>query len=244
MYAIDLSGKIILITGASSGIGRAAAISCAKAGAKVVALGRNEEALQKTLSLLDGEGHSYYCADLASEEVAIDKLFNEIVKDNGKLDGMVYSSGVHGVYPLRAVNRKIIDSVMLINYYGYIECVKEFSKKKNCNGGNIVVLSSMAAHVGEVCQTIYSSSKAAVEAATRCLAVELADKGIRVNAVAPGMVETELIQRVLDRGSKMEVIGAGQVAKPEQIADIILFLLSDMSSHITGKVIQTNGGCN
>lgn len=245
MIAFDLTGKKILITGGSSGIGRAAAFACAKAGAQVVLLGRNKERLEKVIKGLEGSGHCYWVFDLNSDS-DYDILFQNIVMIVGKLDGMVHSAGIPGVIPLKVLSKNKMNEVMNVNYFSFIELVKQFSKKKYSNGGSIVGVSSVVVERGEACQTIYSASKAAMEASVKCLAIELVSKNIRINTVMPGMIRTEMMDKVIEGGSREDKLGAGSVlgiGKPEEVANAILFLLSDLSSHTTGRNIYVDGGC-
>ena len=245
MITMNLENKTILITGGSSGIGRSTAIACAQAGAKVIILGRNENNLKKTINDMNGKGHIFKVFDF---NVCHDyeTLFREIVSEVGKLDGMVHSAGVSAVIPLRVLSREKMMEVMTINYFSFIGLVKEFSKKKYSNGGSVVGVSSVVVERGEQCQTIYSASKAAMEASVKCLAIELGSKNIRINTVMPGMIRTEMMDRVLENGSREDVLGAASVlgiGKPEQVASSIVFLLSDLSSYTTGRTIYVDGGC-
>ena len=245
MIEYNLTGKKILITGGSSGIGRATAFACAKAGAQVILLGRNKNHIEKTLENMEGQGHCYWTFDLNLDS-DYETLFQDIVKTVGKLDGMVHSAGIPGVIPLKVLSKDKMLEVMNVNYFSFIELTKQFSKKKYNNGGSIVGVSSVVVERGESCQTIYSASKAAMEASVKCLAIELASKNIRINTVMPGMIRTEMMDKVLEGGSRKDKLGASSVlgiGKPEDVANAILFLISDFSSHTTGRNIYVDGGC-
>lgn len=245
MITMNLENKTILITGGSSGIGRSTAIACAQAGAKVVVLGRNETNLEKTIDGMSGKGHIYKVFDF-NACYDYETLFREIVGEVGKLDGMVHSAGVSAVIPLKVLSREKMIEVMNVNYFSFISLVKEFSKKKYSNGGSVVGVSSVVVERGEQCQTIYSATKAAMEASVKCLAIELSSKNIRINTVMPGMIQTEMMDYVLENGSRTDVLGATSIlgiGKPEQVASSIVFLLSDLSSHTTGRTVYVDGGC-
>ena len=243
MADFELKGKTILITGGSSGIGKMTAVLCAEQGAHVIILGTNKERLDQVLRSLKGTGHRRVVCDL-TEHRDYGFLFDEIVERAGRLDGLVHCAGINGGYPLRAIKREHLTQVMGVHFYAFVELVKQYAKKKNSHGGSIVAVSSAAADIGEVCQTVYSAAKGAVDAAVRCMAVELIPKGIRVNAVKPGMIKTEMMDRVLERGSKAESLGAASrlgVGEPQDVANAVLFLLSDRSKHISGREILVDG---
>lgn len=241
---LNFEGKKIFITGASSGIGRATAIYLSRLGAKIVIHGRNPEKINDTLHQLSGDGHIVLDEDLTTVE-NMEDIFKKITDDGQKLDGMVHSAGIAPIRPLKSTVKKYLNEVMDINFYVFIELMRQYSKKKYNNGGSVVALSSIASIEGELCQTAYSASKSAINAAVRTLSIELASKNIRVNAVMPGMVRTEMFNKSVDEGSDMEKLGARsllKVAEPEQIAAPITFLLSDMSSFITGRCLYLDGG--
>lgn len=240
-----LENKKILITGASSGIGRATAIACAEAGAQVMLTGRNVSELEKTLSDMPGDFHQYVPFDLRQIE-GFESIFDTIVSTMGKLDGLVYCAGVPGVLPLKVLSKSRMQEIMNVNYFSFIEMVRLFSKKKYSNGGSIVGLSSMVVERGELCQTIYSASKAAMDASVKCLAIELAPKNIRINTVTPGMIRTEMMDKVIEQGSKEEELGKTSVlgiGSPNDVSNAILFLLSELSAHTTGRTVYVDGGC-
>lgn len=194
---------------------------------------------------MKGGPHFYKIINLNADN-NFDLLFKEIVSEIGKLDGMVYSAGISGVIPIKAITKEKMLEIMSVNYFSFIEMIKEYSKKKYSNGGSVVGISSAVTERGELCQTIYAASKAAMEISAKCLAIELAAKNIRVNTILPGMIETEMMDKVLEMGSKREELGAKSVlgiGKTEDIANTCLFLLSDVSSHITGRGMYVDGGC-
>lgn len=245
---IDLTEKKILVTGASSGIGREICILLSQVGANVVLVGRNEKNLQNTVSLMKEGNHKYFVYDLMDLE-GIRTLIKAAVEfDNLKLDGYVHSAGVMPVIPLKNLSYSVMDETMKINYYSFIEIVKNYSSKNNCNGGNIVAISSIASTNGGKCQTIYSASKAAIDASVRTLAQELVKKGIRINSVRPSLIKTDEINKMMQDSenivnvsnlAKRQLLGFGE---PIDVANLVAFLLSDASSFITGRSIEIDGG--
>lgn len=246
---VDLSNKRILVVGASSGIGKQTAITLSQIGAKLSLIARNEEKLKSVIAELEGDGHDYFVADV-SDVVSIESLVKEIVAKDGLLDGLVYSAGITGSMPLNMLKPEKLQHVMNTNFFGFIECVRQFSKKGHyANNARIVSISSLAAKCGDKSHTAYSASKAAMEGAIRCIAIELAEKGIAVNAVAPGMTKTEMfneyvkktgedsapIRKIIER----QYLGFGE---PEDIANVICFLLSPAARFITGATIPIDGG--
>lgn len=243
MADFELKGKTILITGGSSGIGRATALACAEQGAKVVILGTNQQRLDKVFELLKGSGHMKVNYDLLAHTDYND-LFADILNKVGKLDGMVHSAGMEGGIPLRVITWEKMDQIMSLNFFAFVELVKQYAKKRYSNGGSIVGVSSFAADRGEVSMITYSASKGAMDAAVRCMAVELIPKGIRVNTVKPGMIATEMLERGLERGIEQEAaVGASAmgIGAPEDVANAIMFLLSDLSKHTSGRTVFVDG---
>ncbi len=238
--------KKILVAGGTSGIGRAAAAACAEQGAQVVIIGRSREKFQEILETIPGEGHLFERVDLMQEN-DYDAILEGITKKIGKLDGMVYSAGIPGVIPMKMLQRKKMYEVMNVNFFSFIEMVKSFSKRKiSNNGSSIVGISSAVVERGELCQTIYAASKGAMDAAVKCLSFELIKRQIRINTVLPGMIQTEMMDKVLESGSDPDVLGAASlmgIGTPEEVANAVLFLLSDRSSHTTGRGLFVDGGC-
>jgi NAD(P)-dependent dehydrogenase (short-subunit alcohol dehydrogenase family) len=244
---MSLEGRRILITGASSGIGRETAVLTSKLGASVVLVGRSEERLIQTLYMLENGQHSYFVIDLSIVE-GIEEMFKKVVNGaNERLDGLVHSAGVINLIPLRNLTPKYIEATMKINFYSFIELVRLFSLKKYSLGGSIVGVSSVASSRGEMCQTAYSASKAALDAAVRTLSYELVKKNIRINSVRPGTVYTEASKKselqfgaeLLDALKQKQLLGLG---RPVDVSYMIAFLLSNASNFITGRSLDVDGG--
>jgi len=246
---INLTGKHILIIGASSGIGKQTAITLSKVGARVTLVARREDKLQEVITSLDGKGHDYFCADV-SEVQTIETLVKQIVAKDGLIDGIVYSAGVGTALPLMQSKPEKVQNTFKVNFYGFFEVVRQVSRKGRFNPGmRIVGVSSCASLRGDKSKAIYSSSKAAMDSAVRCMAKELADKGICINTVAPSMTATELYCRYIDKYGedsktnqellKRQYLG---VAEPQDIANVIAFLMSAAARFITGITLPVDGG--
>ena len=237
----SLKGKVILITGASSGIGRSTAIECSKMGAKVIITARNEERLKETLSQLEGEGHQMILADLSLNE-DIDALVSQLPV----LDGVVNNAGFTKMRPVLQINEQVFKEIMQVNTYAPIMLTQKIIKKKKLKQGSIVFTSSMAALKSSPANSMYGCSKAAISIFVKNAAQEFASKQIRVNAVCPSMVDTDIMK---DDMLSMEQIAAnkasyplGRWGKPEEIAWAIIYFLSDASQWITGVNLVIDGG--
>lgn len=239
----SIEGKRILVTGASSGIGRATAIECSKMGAKVVVTGRNKERLQKTLEELYGEGHQMILADLSVEE-DLDLL----VDSCPKLDGLVNNAGQTIAMMTQFITRENLNSLMEVNTIAPILLFQRLIKKKKIGKGCSVVFTGSISGVScaGLGNVVYSTSKSAISGFVKNAALDLAFKNIRVNAVCPGMVETHL----LDAGTigeeelsrERDLYPMKRFGKPEEIAYAIIFFLSDASSFTTGINMVVDGG--
>lgn len=238
-----LNGKTVLVTGASSGIGRTTAIECSKLGAKVVVTGRNAERLQETLNALEGDGHSQIIADLA-EQSSLEAL----VASCPEINGLVLCAGRAMTLPLNFATRDKLDEMFDTNFFAPVELVRLLLKKKKLvKGSSITIVSSIGGVMSyKVGNGVYGASKAALTSIMKFLAVELAPKKIRVNAVHPGMTNTGLIHRgtISEEQLKadMERYPLRRYGEPEDIARGIVYLLSDASSWVTGHSLVIDGG--
>lgn len=238
----SLEGKTILITGASSGIGRATAIIATQMGAKVVLSGRNSERLHQTLSMIQGEGHVALLCDLTDNA-----QMTEMVDQLQKLDGVVYCAGTQETCITRMLTPEMVMRLMDTNFISVASLnAMLLSKKKISKGASVVLVSSAAAtRVAEAGNAAYSASKGALSAFGRVLAVELAPRGIRVNMVAPAMVKTAIMEKFdvsseeFMEDEKRYLLGYGE---PEDVANTIAFLLSDASKWMTGSELILDGG--
>lgn len=238
----SLVGKTILITGASSGIGRATAIECSKLGATCIITGRNEERLNETLAQMVGDGHQMIVADISTQE-GIDSL----VKQSPAIDGLVNNAGIAKEKPIKFYKQEDLEYIYQTNAFAPMLIVKSLLKKKQINeGGSIVFVSSVAAFSSTLGNGIYGSSKAALMAYMHYCARELGVKNIRANSIHPGMVETPLIRggafSEADLEKDMARYPLGRYGKPEEIAHAIIYLLSDGSAWVTGTSLTIDGG--
>lgn len=238
----SLSNKSILVTGASSGIGRAVAIECSKSGASIIATGRNQERLEQTLGDLEQIGsHIAIQADLAvSEDVS--RLVSEIPV----LDGAVFCAGVNDKTLVKMIDQEKIEKMFQTNVFSQMLLIKELIKKKKLNAGaSLVMISSIASSYSTISNSLYAASKGAVESFVRVLALELAPRKIRVNAIRPGMVETPILESYALSESLEDFkkqFPLGRFGRPEEIAYGIMYLLSDASQWTTGSFLTIDGG--
>lgn len=239
----SLENKTILVTGASSGIGKAIAIECSKIGATLIITARSEERLNETLTLMEGETHRKIIADLNSAE-DISKLVNELPQ----LDGIVQCAGMTIPKPFNFYSKENIHSIMAVNFEAPALITQALLKaKKIRNKSSIVFISSISGvWVSYVAGSIYSASKGAINGLVKGLAIELGSKGIRVNSVNPGMVETNILSDGVVSEEQLEEdrkkYPLKRYGKPEEVAYAVIYLLSDASSWTTGSNILIDGG--
>ena len=247
MNPLTLTDRCILVTGASSGIGRETARLISQLGARVVLVGRNEDRLAETLRSLDGDGHRVEPFDLAATD-EIPRWLKGVTALSGPLHGLVHSAGIHKLRPIRVSNAKTVEDVMRINVGAAIGLARGFCQKGVCApGGSLVFLSSVAALTGQAGLAAYAASKGAIVALTRSLAVELAGERIRVNCVAPGVVATEMGQGLLamltpEQGAALEAMHLLGLGEARDVSYAIAFLLAETSRWITGTVLVVDGG--
>jgi NAD(P)-dependent dehydrogenase (short-subunit alcohol dehydrogenase family) len=244
---MELSGRNILVMGASSGIGRETAIQLSRLGASVVLAARSVDGLAETLGMLEGGGHKSLPCDLQDVK-SIEAFMNEAAGDGRKLDGLVYCAGIDDMRPLQSVTPDALSKVMTVNFMAFFELVRVFSKKKyNNGGGSIVAISSTASLRGNKTLAAYSASKAAIDGAIRPLSLELAAKNIRINSVKPGYTDTNMYKSFTgmvgeDTAAQITAKQFLGIVKPVDVANAIAFLLSDASRFITGSSIHVDGG--
>ncbi|WP_045737109.1 SDR family oxidoreductase [Xanthomonas sp. MUS 060] len=231
-------GKTVLVTGASKGIGEAVARACANAGARLLIAGRDTARLQAVLDALPGEDHRLFAGDL-SDAATVQRLAAE----SGPLDGVVHSAGIRGLSPMKLVSESFLTEVTTINYIAPTMLTRHLLARQSLRpGGSIVFLSSIAALTGTVGVGPYAGSKAALIGMLRPLALELARRKIRANALCPGLVETSLISEDkawFEESRKRYPLGIGE---PDDVALACLYFLSDASSKVTGQAFSMDGG--
>lgn len=242
----SLEGKTVLVTGASSGIGRGIAVECSKMGAKVVINGRNQERLQKTFDQLEGEGHIQIVADLSKQD-DIERLANEVPE----LNGFVNSAGIPKICPVKRIDRQTLEEIMNVNAFGPILLTSQLLRKKKLQKKSSIVL---IASISGVCMANtgegpYAATKAALAGYTKTAAFELAAQGTRVNTICPGLVPTEILTLSNEMFSEEQLKDTmysryplKRVGTPEDIANGAIYLLSDASSWVTGINLVIDGG--
>ena len=241
----SLDGKTILVTGASSGIGRGTAIECAKMGAKVVLSGRNEARLQETFAQLEGEGHIVLWGDLNIEETR-----KEMVDKMPALNGVVFCAGISQIQMAKFMDQSSLESIFQTNVFSPLMLNTLLLKKKKIQkNSSIIFISSISGvYRSQIGEGGYGASKAALAGYVKSLALELSAQGIRVNTIHPGVVETPLLE--VSNGTfgeeELEALRMKyplkRFGKPEDIARCSVYLLSDASSWMTGSNILIDGG--
>ncbi len=238
----SLEGKTILVTGASSGIGRSTAIECSKLGAKVIITARDENRLKETFDSLEGAGHQIIIFDLNE----VDKL-DEFVAKLPPLQGLVSNAGTNKMSPVSFIKEEELHEIFQVNTFSPILLLRLLLKKKKLEKESSVVFTSSLSGIGTVGtgNGVYASSKGALSMFVKVAALELANKRIRVNAVCPGMVQTRLIHEEVMPEQLEEGLAAyplGRYGEPRDVALAIVYLLSGASSWITGTNMVIDGG--
>lgn len=243
---MDLSGKHFIITGASSGIGRASCILASQLGAKISMTARNEERLRETLSLMSGEGHEYYIYDF-NDINGIEALIKSIVDKNGTIDGLVHCAGICHNRPIKLDTPESVEKMLRISYFAFVEIIRTaLSKKRTNKGASYLGISSVASMGGNKTQGAYASAKGAMNSLVHPYAKELAAKEIRINTIAFGMVDTDMYRRdFLDAGGDNEAFLREQylgLIPVEYAAKAVCFMLSDASKYMTGGTMIYDAG--
>jgi NAD(P)-dependent dehydrogenase (short-subunit alcohol dehydrogenase family) len=239
----SLKGKRILVTGASSGIGKSVAIECSKAGASLIITGRNEERLQATYQLLTGENHQMVVADLAKDA---DRTM--LIQKLTSLDGIVLCAGQVSVDLIQFSNIEKIKSLFDVNLFSTIELCKTLYKKKLLNKqSSVVCITSLLGNYGYVpANSAYGASKSALSSWMKYAAIEFAPRGIRVNSICPGGIETPILDLDNISADQLETdkkkIPLKRYGKPEEVAYSAVYLLSDATCWITGTDLVIDGG--
>lgn len=239
----SLESKTVLVTGASSGIGRAAAIECSRMGARLIITARNEIRLSQTLQELEGEDHQMVICDL-NNEADIDKMIAGLPE----VQGFINNAGFTKILPVQFLNAGDINSILQVNTIAPMLLLQKLLKKKKLKKGASVVFTSSMAGLGNttVGNSMYTASKGAISAFIRCAALELSPKNIRVNAVCPAMVDTGIMNSGIVSNEQLESdiknYPLGRYGSPNDVAWAMIYLLSDASSWITGDNIIVDGG--
>tara|TARA_R110002096_G_scaffold38098_9_gene105544 strand:+ start:156 stop:905 length:750 start_codon:yes stop_codon:yes gene_type:complete len=245
-----MKDKVVLITGATSGIGKATALKFGAAGAKVVVSGRRETEGRAVVDAIkaDGGEATFVRADVANED-DVKALVAKTVETYGRLDVAFNNAGVESMSPTTDATQDDYQRLFDINVWGVLSSMKhEIPAMLKNGGGAIINTSSIVGHVGMAGASVYVASKHAVEGLTKSTALEYAQEGIRINAVAPAAIETDMIDRFAgEEGSEMRagltsMHPVGRMGMADEIADAVLFLASDASSFVTGTSLKVDGG--
>lgn len=241
---MNLTGKHIVITGGSSGIGRQCAVQASQLGAKVTLIARKEEQLKDTIHLMEcPEKHEYLNFDL-SETEKIEELVGKIVLQRGAVDGLCHAAGTSPMRMIRQTNPIFFEKTLRLHVFSFVELVRCLSIKKNLNdGASLIGISSWSAENGDISQSAYSAAKACMNGFLHPAALELASRKIRINTVAYGSVDTPMIQMAIDNGANPDMVGQKLgLIDVESAANAVIFLLSDACRYITGSVLPVYAG--
>jgi len=247
MRMFDLTGKVAIVTGGSRGIGRAVSEMLARSGAHVVVnYAGNEAAARETVESIVAAGGKADAKQFdVSDAAAVDAAISEVHKRLGRLDILVNNAGIAMDQLLLRVKPEEVERTFAVNVNGAIWCAKSAMRiMMRQRTGRIIHLSSVVAESGNPGQAVYSASKAALIGLTKTLAREYASRGVTVNVVAPGFIETDMTSGLPDEAKKtiLAQTPAGRIGRPEEIAAAVLYLASDEASYVTGQVLRVNGG--
>lgn len=241
---IDIKNKLYIVTGAGSGIGRETSRVLAELGAIVIMMDINADGLAESAAICGEQCHPM-TIDL-TDATAVAEAVSWVVEKYGKLDGLVHCAGISSRKPLNVLSKDGFSKVMDVNFFSFVELVKQCAKKKHINdGASIVVMSSISSIHGYKAKTEYCVSKAAVDAFVRCMALELVDRKIRVNSVMAAEVLTPMAMKARETNA---TVGATDFtaplgpSEPYEVANTIVFLLSNATKTITGTSILIDGG--
>ncbi|MDP4075704.1 SDR family NAD(P)-dependent oxidoreductase [Acidovorax sp. A1169] len=238
--AFSLEGRVILVTGASSGIGAATAQLCAQLGARLVINGRDQDRLSAVHAALAGKDHTAIAGDLSRAETR-----EALMEASPGYDGLASCAGIAALVPLRMANEAHLEKMLSVNYLAPILLTQRLLYKKRIrNGASLVYVTALSANAAPQAAAGYAASKAALEAASRTLALEQAKLRIRSNCVAPGYVETPMLQglgALAGMDDKIDLTPLGRLV-PADIASSICYLLSDASRWITRTTLTVDGG--
>lgn len=237
-----LEGKTILVTGASSNIGRQIAVKCSEMGAKVIATARNEERLKETMDKMTGEGHQFISSDLSEAE-----QIPTLVQQLPELDGIVMCAAIFRTTPIRNNRRKYTEELFKTNTFANIDLVQLLLKNRKIkDGGSVLFISSVAAYRPYAGNALYSATKGAINSFCQVLAIEQGNRKIRANCVSPGIIQSDMevkdwavTQEELDKEEARFPLGFGHT---EDIAYAAVYMMSDASKWVTGTNMIVDGG--
>jgi NAD(P)-dependent dehydrogenase (short-subunit alcohol dehydrogenase family) len=236
----SLTGRTILVTGASSGIGRAVALMASEMGAQIILSGRDEQRLEDCKLSLPGQGHLILPLDLMDES-AIQDFASQIPEING----MVFSAGIAEVVPFRMISTSHVSRVMQVNFNAPVYLTQALLKKKKFKpAASMVFISAISDHIAPAGSAVYSASKAALNAFVRSVALEVSKSRLRANCISPGYVKTPLLDRLSSTTSVDEMVKLAPLGliQPDEVAASAIYLLSDASKWVTRSNLVVDGG--
>lgn len=236
----SLANKTILVTGASSGIGKAIAIECSRMGANVIITGRDENRLMETFALLSGDGNQQVIADFSTTG-GIKSLVEKLTS----LNGVVHAAGIIKRIPLKFINEEALHELMQTNLYAPALLTQQlYKQKKIVDKASIVFISSIASSFCSTGNIMYMASKGALNSLCKGIAFELSRNGIRVNSILPGMIQTNLTKAITDQEIEEDIkrYPLGRYGKPDEIGYAAVYLLSDATEWMTGSLLTIDGG--
>jgi 3-oxoacyl-[acyl-carrier protein] reductase len=242
---LDLSGRVAIVTGASRGIGRAIAVTLARAGAAVVAGALGDHATAVTDEITAAGGRALAMPLDVTDTATIEALVTRTTQELGRIDILVNNAGITRDQLLLRLKPNDWDAVLATNLTGAFACTQAVLRTMvKQRYGRIVSISSIVGQSGNAGQTNYAASKAGLIGFSKALALEVASRNITVNVVAPGLIDTDMTKAIRDAAQKdwSEKIPLGRLGTPEDIAAAVCFLASDAASYITGHVLAVNGG--
>ena len=245
----SLEGKVVVISGAASGIGRQCAINCSKMGAKLILLDLNAEGLEQTMTMVERPDEHFTAAVNLTDYERVPEVIKEAVSKVGRITGLLNCAGISTTLPLNVAKPDVLDKFFHVNVYTAYFLAQTVCKVGNFSkdGGSIVFFSSAAGQFGETCKSIYGMTKGALYSCAKSLACELARKNIRVNSISPGVIVTPInmnLPHIADpeQRKQTEALHLLGLGNPEDIANACIYLLSDASRWVTGSNLVVDGG--
>ena len=245
----SLEGKVIVISGAASGIGRQCAVNCSKMGAKLILLDLNGEGLAETLTMVERPEEHFTAAVNLTDYERVPEVIKEAVAKVGRITGLLNCAGISTTLPLNVAKPEVLDKFFHVNVYTAYFLTQAVTKIGNFSkeGGSIVFFSSAAGQFGETAKSIYGMTKGALFSCAKSLACELARKNIRVNSISPGVIVTPInmnLPHIADpeQRKQTEALHLLGLGNPEDIANACIYLLSDASRWVTGSNMVVDGG--
>lgn len=237
----DFLGRKVIVTGASSGVGRETAVRLGRAGARVIAVARREERLKSTLAEMPGSGHGYRVSDVSDFDGFVENIKEIVVSDGKKIDYIAHCAGAVSPAPLRSITKEALDFAFTTNLYSFAAVLKCAASRKLMNeGGAVVGVSGMVSLHGQEGNSAYAAAKGALNALVKTAAKELAPRGIRVNAVCPGGILTDMVRNLPTNGLRTDAgeKGQGSILLPEHVASAIMSFLSEDMKYVSGAVLE------